>query len=238
MRSESITVPKKNNTMTCKEHRTIALTSHTMKILLKVIAKRIKPVLNENISPLQYGFMPHRRTIESVTALKTICSNKIDFGQALFAAFIDFEKASDRGHHKKLLEILEYKEIGSKCLRIIRNLYAAQTAHTRQDPSTIISVTRGVRQGCILSPTLYHIYSEEALKNFGKNKGTKIGGKTINRIMYADDTAILSDSKQELEELIKELMEKGREFGFKINFSKTKIMKAYRIGEKETSLFI
>ena len=95
-----------------------------------------------------------------------------------------------------------------------------------------------MRQGCILSPTLYNIYSEEAFKNFGKNKGTKIGGQTINRIMYADDTAILSESKQELEELIKELMEKGREFGLTINFSKTKIMKVSRTGEKETSLFI
>ena len=56
--------------------------------------------------------------------------------------------------------------------------------------------------------------------------------------MYADDTAILSDSKQELEELIKELMEKGKEFGLKINFSETKIMKVSRTGEKETSLFI
>ena len=38
--------------------------------------------------------------------------------------------------------------------------------------------------------------------------------------MSADDTAILSDSKQELEELIKELMDKGREFGLKINLQR------------------
>ena len=238
MRSEIITLPKKNNTMQCEEYRTIALTSHTMKILLKVIANRIKLVLNKNINPLQYGFMPNRGTIEAVTALKTICSNKIDLGQALFVAFVDFEKAFDTLYYRKLLEILENKGIGSKCLRIIRNLYATQTAHTRQDPSTTIWITRGVRQGCTLSPTLYNIYSEEAFKSFGKNKGTKLGGQTINRIMYADDTAILSDSKQELEELIKELMEKGREFGLKINFSKTKIMKVSRTGEMETSLFI
>ena len=93
VRSEIITLPKKNNTVKCEEHRTIALASHTMKILLKVIANRIKPVLNKNINPLQYGFMPNRGTIEAVTALKTICSNKIDLGQALFVAFVDFEKA-------------------------------------------------------------------------------------------------------------------------------------------------
>ena len=109
VRSEIITLPKNSNTMKCEEHRTIVLTSHTMKILLKVIANRIKPVLNKNINPLQYGFMPNRGTIEAVTALKTICSSKIDLGQALFVAFVDFEKAFDRVHHMKLLEILENK---------------------------------------------------------------------------------------------------------------------------------
>ena len=109
VRNEIITLPKKNNTMKCEEHRTIALTSHTMKILLKVIANRIKAVLNKNINPLQYSFMPNRGTIEAVTALKTICSNKIDLGQALYVAFVDFEKAFDRVHHRKLLEILENK---------------------------------------------------------------------------------------------------------------------------------
>ena len=149
--------------------------------------------------------MPNRGTIEAITALKTVCSSKLDLGQALFIGFIDFEKAFDRVHHKKLLEILEKKQIGSKCLRVIRNLYATQTAHTRQDSATTISITRGVRQGCILSPTVYNIYAEEAFKDFGKNKGIKIGERTMNRIMYADDIAILSNSKEELKELIEEL---------------------------------
>ena len=115
-------------------------------------------------------------------------------------------------HHRKLTEFLESKRICSKCLRLIRNLYATQTACKRQNPSTTISVKRGVFQGCILTPTLYNIYAEEAFKNFRKKKGTKIEKQAINKVTYADDTAILSDSKQGLEELIKELMEKGREF--------------------------
>ena len=92
VRIEIITLPKKNNTMKCEEHRTVALTSHTMKILLKVISNRIKPILNSNINPLQYGFMPNRGTIEAITALKTVCSSKLNLGQALFIGFIDFEK--------------------------------------------------------------------------------------------------------------------------------------------------
>jgi len=93
--------------MKCGEHPTIALTSHVMKILLKVIPSRIKPVLNRKINPFQYGFMPNRSTLDVITALKTTSSIKIEQGKALLVAFVDFEKAFDRVYHQKLMEILE-----------------------------------------------------------------------------------------------------------------------------------
>ena len=153
--------------------------------------------------------MPNRGTLDAITAFKTIASIKIEQGKALFVAFVDFKKAFDRVYHQKLMEILEREKIGDKSLRVIKNLYATQTAQMRMEPTTKISITRGVRQGCILPPTLYNIYAEEALKEFGRSKGTTIGSARINRLMYADNTAILSDTKEELKELIEELMEKG-----------------------------
>ena len=63
---------------------------------------------------------------------------------------------------------------------------------------------------------------------------SSIHHRTMNRIMYADDTAILSGSKEELKELREELSERDREYGLTINFSKTKIMKVSRTGENET----
>ena len=56
--------------------------------------------------------------------------------------------------------------------------------------------------------------------------------------MYTDETAILSNSREELIELIEELRERGREYGLTVNFSRTKIMKVSETGENETSLFI
>ena len=136
------------------------------------------------------------------------------------------------------MEILEREKIGDKSLRVIINRYATQTAQMRMEPTTKISIIRGVRQGCILPPTLYHIYAEEALKEFGRSKGTTIGSARINRLMYAEDTAILSDTKEELKEVIDELMEKGRDFGLTINFKKAKVMKISRTGEEETPINI
>ena len=142
---EIITIPKKENTMKCEEHRTIALTSHVMKIFLKEISNRIKTVLNRKISPFQYGFMPNRGHLDAITALKTIASIKIEQRKVLFEAFVDFEKAFDRVYHQKLMEILESEKIGNKSLRVIKNLYATQTAQMRMEPTTKISITRGVR---------------------------------------------------------------------------------------------
>ena len=44
----------------------------------------------------------------------------------------------------------------------------------------------------------------------------------------------MSDTKEELKELIEELMEKGKDFGLTIIFKKTKVMKISRTGEEET----
>ena len=143
--SEIITIPKKDNTMKCEEHRTITLTSHVMKIVLKVISSRIKPVLNRKISPFQYGFIPNRGTHDTITALKTIASIKIEQGKALFVAFVGFEKAFVRVYHQKLMEVLEREKTRDKSLRIIKNLYSTQTAQMRMEPTTKISITRGVR---------------------------------------------------------------------------------------------
>ena len=224
--------------MKCEENRTIALTSHIMKIPLKVISNRIKPVLNRKIGPFQYGFMPNRGTLHAIIALNIIASIRIEQEKAHFVGFVDFVKAFHRVYHQKLMEILEREKIGDKSLRISKNLYATQTAQMRMEPKTKISVTRGVRQGCILSPTLYNIYAGEALKEFGRSKGTTIGRARVTRLMYADDTAMLSDTKEELKELIEELMEKRKDFGLTINFKKTKIMKISRTGKEETPMNI
>ena len=56
---------------------------------------------------------------------------------------------------------------------------------------------KGVRQGCILSSCLFNFYAEYIVRNAGLDKaqaGTKIAGRNINNLRYADDTTLMTES--------------------------------------------
>ena len=113
-------------------------------------------------------------------------------------------RAFDRVKHDLLFEILSKAGVPDKEINIIKNLYLQQKATVRYENETSqeITIKRGVRQGCILSPCLFNIYTEylirEALED---EKGININGQNITNcnIRYADDTIILAESEQQLQ---------------------------------------
>ena len=68
--------------------------------------------------------------------------------------------------------------------------------------------------------------------------GIKIVGRNINSLRYADDTTLMSESKEELKSLFKKVKEESEKAGLKLNIQKTKIMASgpitlwVRCGEK------
>ena len=66
-------------------------------------------------------------------------------------------------------------------------------------------IGKGVRQGCLLSPCLFNFYAESIMRNAGLDEaqaGIKIARKSINNLRYADDTTLMTESKEELESLL------------------------------------
>ena len=78
------------------------------------------------------------------------------------------------------------------------------------------------------------------MKNVGLEKtqaGTKIAGRNINNLRYADDTNLMAESK-ELKSLLMKVKEESEKFGLKLNIQKTKIMASdcitsWKIGGKQ-----
>ena len=69
-----------------------------------------------------------------------------------------------------------------------------------------------------------NLYAEDIMRNAGLEEaqaGTKIAGRNINNLRYADDTTLTAESEEELHLKVKEESEK---VGLKLNIQKTKIM--------------
>ena len=89
----------------------------------------------------------------------------------------------------------------------MRNLYAGQEATVRTGHGTThgFQIGKGVRQGCILSPSLFNLYAEYITRNPGLEEaqaGIKTAGRNINNLRYADDTTLMAESEEELKSLL------------------------------------
>ena len=86
-------------------------------------------------------------------------------------------------------------------------------------------IGKGVRQRCILSPSLFNLYIEYIMRNAGLEEaqaGIKIARRNINNVGYADDITLMAES-EELKSLLK-VKEENEKVGLKLNIQKTKII--------------
>ena len=109
--------------------------------------------------------------------------------------------------HHKLWKILQEMGIPDHLTCLLRNLYAGQetTFRTGHGTTDWFQIRKGVRQGCILSPCLFNLYTEYIMRNAGlegAQAGIKISGKNISNLRYTDDTTLMVESEEELRSLL------------------------------------
>ena len=125
-------------------------------------------------------------------------------------------------------KILKEMGIPDHLICLLRNLYAGQEATVRTGYGTTgwFQMGKGVRQGCILSPSLFNLYAEYIMRNAGLEEaqaGIKIAGRNINNLRYADDTTVIAES-EELKSLLMKMKEESEKGALQLNIKKTKIM--------------
>ena len=78
-----------------------------------------------------------------------------------------------------------------------------------------------------MSPCLYNLYAEYILRNAGLEEAqarTKIAGRNINNLRYANDTTLMAESEEELKSLLIKVKKESEKVSLKLNIQKTKIM--------------
>ena len=75
------------------------------------------------------------------------------------------------------------------------------------------------------------------MRNVGLDEaqaGIKIAGRNINNLRYADDTILMTESKEELKNLLMKVKEESEKAGLKLNIQQTKIMASSPITSWQT----
>ena len=111
---------------------------------------------------------------------------------------------------------------------LLRKLYAGQEASVRTRHGTMdwFQIGKGVCQGCILSPCLTSMESiSYKMPGWMSYKlGSRLLGRNINNLRYADDTTLKVESQEELKNLLMRVKEDSEKAGLKLKLQRTNIM--------------
>ena len=224
--AEFMVIPKKEGATDCEKHRTISIMSQVSKIILKVIGLRMKNKIEQYVDDEQFGFRKGRGTRDAILVLRCIMERALEKQKDLYMCFVDFEKAFDTVKHGMLLETLRRYGVDGADIRLIAKLYWEQKAVIRigDEKSGWVNIEKGVRQGCVLSPDLFSLYTQLVMDELAELDGIRIGGRNVNNVRYADDMVLITDSEEKLQRLVSCLHEQCRIKGLRINRSKTEVM--------------
>ena len=223
-----IALPKKPGAVQCEKHRTICLASQIGKVILRVIRKRMNGKIEERLDEKQYGFRKGKGTRNAIFILRMIIERSLEMQKDVYLCYIDFAKAFDRVKHEDMMEMLGEIGIDGKDKRMIMNLYWNQKATVQigEEQTEWVEIKRGVRQGCVLSPDLFNLYSQKMIEELDELEGIRVGGVNVNNIRYADDTVLIADTQEKLQELVSALERACEARGMEINVGpgKTEVM--------------
>ena len=207
-----------------KNWRPISLLNVDFKILAKLFGLRMKEILPTIISNDQVGYLKERYIGQNIRTIKDVIEI-CDGNEIGILAFLDFEKAFDSIEWNFLAESLKAFNFGENFLKWVSILYTdIQACVTNNGFSTaFFNLTRGVRQGCPLSPYLFIIAAEtlsHKIRNSKNIQGIDIHNSTVKIVQMADDTTVFAKDYNVLS-IMDKLYEAA---GLKLNKGKTEAM--------------
>ena len=91
-RSVFIPIPKKGDAKECSNYRTIALISHSSKVMLKILQARLQQYVNRELPDVQAGFRKGRGTRDQIANIHCIMKKAREFQKNIYFCFIDYAK--------------------------------------------------------------------------------------------------------------------------------------------------
>ena len=215
-------------------YRPITILSFLGKLFTAILNSRLNDYLEDLLSENQAGFRKHYSTLDHIFSMHSLIELLKSQKKKIFCCFVDFSSAFDSvwriGLWKKILE----HNIDGKVFKVIFNMYHGIKSCVSLMECSPFSSSAGVRQGENLSPILFNMYLDD-LENFLLQSQTNgIGLDIINDeithfsrlivLFYADDTVILANTEQELQNSLNIFNSYCEQWKLQVNLNKTKVV--------------
>ena len=232
-----VLIPKCHGLESISHFRPISLCNTSYKIISKLIVQRLRPFLDQIISPLQSAFILGRRGMNNMIFVQelihTLSSKK---GKSGFMAIkIDLEKAYDRLNWNFIRGMLNLYKFPPHLIKLILSCVLTTSIFMLFNGGMLdpFLPSRGIRQRDPLSPFIF-ILCMEMLNFFIDDKCSNnlwdplkvaCGGPAFSHLCYADDLVLFAKVDLKNSKSIKEVLESFCDLSsLKVNLSKSKIL--------------
>ena len=186
-----------------KNYRGIAISSLILKVFDNCLLLLFGNLLSNDV--LQFGFQSGCSTVQCTWAVQETISYYLKRGSSVYCCLLDFSKAFDKVNFDELFSKLRSRKFPPVVLRLLIYIYKNQSCFIRWNSAQSDSflVKNGVRQGAILSPSLFCVYLDELLHRLrDAGVGCFVGGVFLGAYGYADDVTLLAPSRQALQTML------------------------------------
>ena len=233
--STIIPIPKKTPAKELKDYRPVALTSVLCKCMERVLCDLLAKMLSHKMDPLQFAYRAKRGVEDaSLTLLNTVTKHLDSPHPHTRILFMDFSSAFNTVHIDTLLYALLDLQVHPTLVLWIKNFLndRPQQVLLNGFKSKKLILNTGVPQGCVLSPVLFSVYTNNITCN----------SEGISLFKYADDMALvahLTDTTalDRYQQAVENLAQTFNQLCLELNVQKTKELCCGGRRESATALF-
>jgi len=231
-------IPKIANPKLPGHYRPISLCTTLYKIVAKILANRMRPILQRIIHWSQSAFIPHRTIHDNILITHEIMNKfKLFKGKKGYAALkLDMEKAYDRIEWDFLLTCLQQLGFHDKWIRWIKECIStvSYSVIINGEPTGFFKPTRGLRQGDPLSPYLFiicmnvlaiRLYEQSLTAKSGIGIKIAASAPRIPCLFFADDSLLFCKATAQACRTLKRILDSFCEqSGQLVNYHKSSIV--------------
>ena len=159
-------LPKSGDLTQTSNWRPIAILPIFCEIFARLVYNRNSPRLFQYQSRDQHAFTPSIRIEDALLCAETAFQYALEFNVPLWVLSMDLRKAFDTVDHAQVFQSLAYHGLDPAYIELLKGLYSGQSGSA--NGSRKFDISRGVRQGCVLSAIIFNCVLDVAFENWKK----------------------------------------------------------------------